>query len=86
MLKNATTLAIRGVDTEENGPRQVSWTVRLASRDLGSIAALQQQGSQGLAAGIPVRAVRIDAGESANGETKRIKPGGPSACDLREPS
>ena len=40
MLKNAPSLAIRNVDTEENGPRQVSWTVRLASRDLGSIAAL----------------------------------------------
>ena len=40
MLKNASTLAIRSVDTEENGPREVSWTVRLVSRDLGSIATL----------------------------------------------
>ena len=40
MLKNAPTLAIGGLDTAESEPRQVCWTVRLASRDLGSIAAL----------------------------------------------
>ena len=33
------TLAIGNLDTAENGPRQVCWTLRPTSRDDGSIAA-----------------------------------------------